>query len=209
MRWLIIVIIIYNTAGAQQKINLPLLPAPPESKIKIPFSVIEVADARFDRSYVGAIQNNIQRQNKVVHRKIEVNFPDSFHTYFPIVLDRIVSLDSQSPEKLLILVKRFRLVDWMRSNQSDPELLLNISCSFFSVRDNDYIKLGSVDKTFSRTLYVARKNQVEIPETMSSENCSLKFSKASPGKKQMLFTKKIKLKLVSKKDFCFLFSRIV
>jgi hypothetical protein len=143
---------------AQNRVMIEMLPPLIDQKIKLPFSGVEVIDARFDTTYIGAFAKGFTFRQQTVYKQ-EADFPGSFKNYFPHVLGRIIEFDQNSPDKLVLLVKRFRLADHIDRNKTDPELILNISISFFARKDNYYFKLNTLDKIFSVPMVGAHKKK--------------------------------------------------
>lgn len=134
-------------AQSNQQIVFDLKDVAPKEKVSIPFSAIKVIDARFDKTNIGVFTTDFTRPfNK--QKKQEVSFPDSLKTYLPLAIEKIGVLDRSKNDTLVLLIKRFRLADRFRDEIADaynPELFLNISLSFYELKDNDYHKILSVD----------------------------------------------------------------
>src|SRR5439155_18741059 len=113
----------------------------------IPFSAIKVIDARFDQSNIGCFTTEFTKAFKK-QKKLEVVFPDSLKTYLPLAIEKIAVLDKSKNDTLVLLIKRFRLADRFRdeiANAYKPELFLNISLSFYHLKDNGYYKIFAVE----------------------------------------------------------------
>ncbi len=123
-----------------------------EQKINLPFSVIKVIDARFDRSNIGCVNKSISI-NSFKHHKSAAVFPDSLHLYLPRLLNQLVTLSTETHDTLVMLIKQFRISDHVVNSinlQHEPELLLKISASFFKMRKDQLVKLFSIDDLLSK-----------------------------------------------------------
>jgi hypothetical protein len=117
-----------------------------EEKITIPFSAIKIIDARFDRTNVGCVALDIYFLATSQYKELAV-FPDSLHIYLPKVLSNLLVLEPGG-DTLAILVKEFRITDKMYNEISwsiEPSSLLNISASFYALKDKNYYKIFSMD----------------------------------------------------------------
>ena len=154
----ILFVFISTSANAQKKEFVEMLPALQDPKIFLPFSSVEIIDARFDKTYVGAFAKGFTFRQQTVH-KYEADFPGSFKNYFPLILERFIQFDKSSTDTLVILVKRFRLADHFDRYKIDPELILNVSMSFFSRNHQEYTKLNAVEKVYAVSMTDAHKRK--------------------------------------------------
>jgi hypothetical protein len=91
--------------------------------------------------------------------KQQADFPGGFTNYFPLVLDRIIQLNKNATDTLVILVKRFRLADHIDHYKVDPELILSISAGFYCKKNDDYARINSIDKVYAASLTGAHKRK--------------------------------------------------
>jgi hypothetical protein len=174
MKLILLAVFFVKIAAAQKQEIVTLIPEEMETKIQLPYSGIEIVDARFDQTNIGSFFKNIQKPLNTraiegehrIKEKFEINFPDSMKSHLPVILNKLVSFDTGKKEKLLILVKQFRLVDWVHLNEPDAEMVLTLSCSFFSQVNDQLTKVGAMDNLFSEPLVVARKKNVDTARAM-------------------------------------------
>ena len=129
-------------------------------KISLPFSAIKVLDARFDKSNIGCISTiHISKQYEYLNTdklsKLPVQFPDSLQQYLPRLANKIITLDENSKDTLVFLIKQFRLVDPLFNTvryELDPKVLLKFSASFFNLRNAQLRKISEVNKLFQAML---------------------------------------------------------
>jgi hypothetical protein len=123
-----------------------------DEKIHIPFAAIKIIDARYDQSNVGCVI--IQASSIATSQYTEqAVFPDSLRNYLPLAFNNIVDLEKNNTDTLVLLVKQFRLTDQIYNdiNQTqDPESILNISTSFYSLNNGRYYRLFSIDNILSQ-----------------------------------------------------------
>ncbi len=115
--------------------------------INLPFKEIIVKDARFDKTKIGCINNKVVIGFHSFKKKA-ANFPDSLHRYLPELIKGFTALDPSKEETLFILIKKFRVAEnYVTSVQEtiNDYLTLNLSASFYSVKDGRYTKLFSID----------------------------------------------------------------
>jgi hypothetical protein len=148
---------------SQVRVPVRMIPPPLPEKIDLPFTNIEVIDARFDRSNVGAFW--FRNTDEVGVEKLEIRFPDSLKEYLPHIIEPLVKYNDSTNDILVIFVKRFRMVQHVKSYESYPELILNASFSFFTRKGEQYFKLFSVDKLFSAPLELMRRKDLEKVQT--------------------------------------------
>lgn len=123
-----------------------------DEKIHIPFAAIKIIDARYDQSNVGCV---IQQASSIATSQYTVQavFPDSLRNYLPIAFSNIAALEKTSTDTLVLFVKQFRLTDHIFNdiNQTqDPESILNVSASFYSLSGDKYYRLFSIDNILSQ-----------------------------------------------------------
>lgn len=115
--------------------------------ISIPFSTVEVLDARFDQSKIGNVFG-IVGLGMVNSEKCNAVFPDSLTKYLPHVLQGAWNLSPASADTLCILVKQFRIADYFSVSivgSMQPQLILYFSASFYARKNGLLYKLFSVD----------------------------------------------------------------
>jgi hypothetical protein len=160
----------------------------------IPYSNIQVLDARFDRTSIGCVYND-PFLNRISFEKFDAFFPDSFHKYLPLFLKTFIKTDASTQDKLLILVKQFRIADhFLRGIESDPleiELTLKISASFYAVHDNTYHKLFSVDNIMLQNVRKPHERKRSIEEGTRSMAMSIMLYKLLQDQKWELNTSAI------------------
>lgn len=150
----------YTTSFAQKEESTTTIYIPNVEKserLPIPFAAIHVIDARFDQSKIGSVYSKPSFFG-ISGQKINAVFPDSLKNYLPLVLSTILGLDTASPDKLMVLVKRFRITDYFQNGikgNFQPQLVLSISASFYAEKGARLYKLFSVDD-------VVLKNIVEL-----------------------------------------------
>lgn len=115
--------------------------------VNLPFKKITIADARFDKTKIGFVHNKAVLGMHSFKKRIAV-FPDSLHTYLQQMIARFSQLDPTSEESVFILIKKFRIAEnYTTSVQQtiNTYLNLNLSMSFYKVKDGRYYKLFSLD----------------------------------------------------------------
>ena len=135
---------------------------------EIPYAGVAVIDARFDKTKIGCIYNTVTA-GFVSDKKHDADFPDSLNRYLPLFLKTIFRTDSSRQEKLMILIKKFRIADHFskgldNDDRIEIETTLNISASFFAVRNNNYYKLFSVENVLAHNIYKPHERKREFEE---------------------------------------------
>lgn len=117
--------------------------------VALPFSAVEVLDARFDRTHIGYAYSDVFL-GSISSRKNLLDFPDSLSGYLPRLLGRFLVLPPENPDTLTVLIKRFRVVDCFSNTVTyigtNPQLTLDISASFFARHQGKYYRLFSIDR---------------------------------------------------------------
>jgi hypothetical protein len=135
----------------------------PESKIQLPVNDIEVLDARYEQSVIGATTG----QDMLIDNeftKMDIVFPDKFDVYLRRSLSNWFAFNSASPDKLVILVKKFRTnenMEKMLSKSKRKEVFFLFNASFYLQRGKDCYKIGSVDKWYSSDQFLYNKRHVK------------------------------------------------
>ena len=142
-------------------------------KIKVPYSAIQVLDARFDQTKIGCVFG-LNSAFGVSITKTNAVFPDSLKHYLPLVLNNIIQLDSAAPNKLFILIKRFRIAEYFHNTISGsfaPQLSLNISASFYAANGPALTRLFSIDDLLS-TAVISTGKELKEKRREALENTS-------------------------------------
>jgi hypothetical protein len=141
-----------------QKVTLRMIPAKSENKIAIPFSDIEVIDARYDRSHIGGFF--YLQPEQIAVAKMEVAFPDSLNDYLPKILERLVKLDDGSNDKLVVLIKQFRFADQFgKKPPRGPFVILNASILFYKNSGDSLYRLSSFEGLLNADLRTVSKSK--------------------------------------------------
>jgi hypothetical protein len=130
-------------------------------KISLPFKEIIVADARFDQTKLGYIHTNNFLERLV--KKRAADFPDSLRNYLPKVIASFSERSDTSSESLFILIKKFRIAENLMSSVQETinnYLTLNLSASFYSLKDGKCTRLFSVDDVFMENVDI--KSDIKI-----------------------------------------------
>ena len=172
---------VYCCSQSYEKFIIDLKNKELETKTSIPFSVIKILDSRYDQSNIGCIVKHLNFKG-ISEGRMEAIFPDSLKTYLPEALNNVLQLDRSSPDTLVILIKTFRLVDYIVDevvNKYDPKLLLNLSASFYNLNSNNYRKIFSIDdildQRLNRSKYIDRKNIADLRANALVEVLSVIF----------------------------------
>ncbi len=152
----------------------------------IPFSAVQVMDVRFDRSNVGCI-SDIRKANasRVKHVQTIASFPDSLHFYLPLLLQRMTPLQQESRDTLVLLVKQFRITDRIYNGinrQLEPEILLRLSFSAYSRRENQLKRIFSVDDLLLEKIPDDRILKPELINSFRKELLVLMLQKVLTGR---------------------------
>lgn len=141
-----------NIAQENDTFTISLANTTQPEKLALPFSVIHVIDARFDKSNIGCVVKDLSFKG-MTKNKLAAVFPDSLHTYLPVVLSKLFSLDKSGSDTLIMLVKQFRIADHL-SNTLDtyhrPETLFTLSASFYKKESNKLLKISSINNTWAK-----------------------------------------------------------
>lgn len=139
----------YSLAGFCQKpadkIIVEIFENSDVEKIQIPFTAVHVQDVRFDQSNVGVARN------KTFSKEGDAVFPTSLKDYFPKIMAKVAAFDSTAPGSLLVLIKKFRLIDQTTNemaNEFAPQIIFTISASFYAEKSGVYTKLFSINDVF-------------------------------------------------------------
>lgn len=131
----------------------------PENKIPVPVNSIEVLDARFDQSRIGVKSffkdKSFQQQ--------DVIFPDSFTRYLQQVMNKWLLFDSASADKLVLLLKNFRVtedISSLLSKGKKKEIFFQFVAAVYLQRNDKCYKVGLINKWFSN--YDSRINNTKI-----------------------------------------------
>ena len=123
----------------------------PAQKINIPVKEIEILDARFNQSIIG-ITTGINALTSNEFTREDIIFPDRFSRYLTNKLYDWFHVSSESSDKLIILVKKFRSNDnilKMLIKTRRKEVFFLFSASYFLQRNGTCYKLGAVEKWFT------------------------------------------------------------
>jgi len=131
----------------------------PENKIALPVNSIEVLDARFDQSRIGikTIFNDKSFQQQ------DVIFPDSFTGYLQPVMNSWFLPDSSSPDKLVLLLKNFRVTENISDllmKGKNKEVFFQLVAAVYLQRNDKCYKVGLINKWFNN--YDSRINNIKI-----------------------------------------------
>lgn len=121
-------------------------------KAAVPFSVLQVVDARFDKTNVGCVVKDFSFKG-MTKNKLAAIFPDSLHTYLPRMLEKFARPNKSSSDTMLMLVKQFRIADHLFNTLDTyhaPETVLTISASFYKKSNGRLLKFFSVNDTWSK-----------------------------------------------------------
>ena len=135
----------------------------PDQKINLPVKGIEILDARYEQSFIGATTGkDMLLDNEFT--KIDVVFPERFDNYLPRSFANWFNYDANTNDKLLILVKRFRTnenMEKMLAKSKRKEVFFLLSASFYLQKNELCYKIGSIDKWFSSDQFVYNKRLVK------------------------------------------------
>jgi hypothetical protein len=131
----------------------------PEQKTNLPIKGVEILDARYEQSFIGATTGkDILLDNEF--SKMDVVFPERFDNYLVRSFANWFNYDANSNDKLLILVKRFRTnenMEKMLAKSKRKEVFFLFSASFYLQRNDLCYKINSVDKWFSSDQFLYNK----------------------------------------------------
>ena len=135
----------------------------PIQKINLPVKEIEIVDARYEQSFIGATTGqDMLLDNEFT--KMDIVFPEKFDSYLSHSLSNWFSFSSTSDGKLVILVKRFRTNENMQkmlAKSKRKEVFFLFSASFYLQKNDLYYKIGAVDKWFSSDQFLYNKRLVK------------------------------------------------
>lgn len=144
-----------------------------DTKMPVPFRIMQVLDVRFDRSNIGTV--SFMKKATGTRIKTTQNvavFPDSLHHYLPQVLEKLFDFQQSSNDTLVLLLKQFRISDRIHNGMNqryEPALFLRISFSAFSRKNGQLLRLFSVDDLVSHELPTDRVPKEEVMQTYRSE----------------------------------------
>lgn len=131
----------------------------PEQRINLPVNGIEILDARYEQSFIGATTGKeMLLDNEFT--KMDIVFPERFDNYLVHSFANWFNYDAGATDKLLILVKRFRTnenMEKMLAKSKRKEVFFLLSASFYLQKNERCYKIGSVDKWFSSDQFLYNK----------------------------------------------------
>jgi hypothetical protein len=159
-------------------------------ELKIPFADIRIIDARFDQTKIGYIYNTFLL-NRISSDKSAAVFPDSLKRYLKVFLGKFLQTDPDSKDTLLILVKTFRISDFLQSTVDaygvEIKLTLNFSASFFSNRNGLNHRLFSIDDVLMKYVdWIHEKKKVKHNEGTRADALVSMLYKLLQGKSWQL-----------------------
>lgn len=135
----------------------------PTQKISLPVKDIEILDARYEQSFIGATTGqDILLDNEFT--KMDIVLPEKFDSYLRHSLSNWFSFNPASDSKLIILVKTFRTnenMEKMLAKSKRKEVFFLFSASFYLQKNDLCYKIGSVDKWFSSDQFLYNKRYVK------------------------------------------------
>jgi hypothetical protein len=164
IRWVIFLCLIFFQeklmAQSEARFLLELDQVTGTEKIPIPFSAIQVIDARFDKSNVGCIVREPTFKAISKFKELAI-FPDSISHYLPKMLIRLLDFQQDAKDTLVILVKEFRITDHLFNDISwnyEPTTLLRFSLSFYSLHQKNFLRMFSLNDVYSQRWKESHKN---------------------------------------------------
>ena len=131
----------------------------PDQKINLPVMGIEILDARYEQSFIGATTGkDMLLDNEFT--KMDIVFPERFDNYLVRSFSNWFNYDLNTKDRLLILIKRFRTnenMEKMLAKSKRKEVFFLLSASFYVQRNELCYKIGSVDKWFSSDQFLYNK----------------------------------------------------
>jgi len=97
--------------------------------------------------------------------KSDAVFPDSLKNYLPKVLGTFSRFDFQSRDSLFVLIKTFRIADnfvYDVETEFAVQLALNISASFYSIHNEKYYKLFSINSILTEPVYQGHEKKLNM-----------------------------------------------
>ncbi len=143
--------VVFTFGQNEKKIIFYLDEFKPSEKISLPFSYIKIIDARYDQINVGCLSKDLSFKGRSKKKMLAV-FPQPLTTYLPFVLNNLVSLDAHSPDTLLLLIKQFRIADYVKNTpitSTPTQSVFTFSASFFSLKNLIINKIFSVEDDFA------------------------------------------------------------
>jgi hypothetical protein len=164
IRWVLTLCLIFFqeklSAQTEARFLLDLDQTSSTEKIPIPFSAIKVIDARFDKSNVGCIVREPTFKAISKFKELAI-LPDSLSAYLPKILHRLLDVQPEAKDTLVILVKEFRITDHLFNDVSwnyEPSTLLRFSLSFYSLQQENFQRLFSLNDVYSQRWKESHKN---------------------------------------------------
>ena len=164
IRWVIILCLILFQeklrAQSEARFLLDLDQVNMTEKTPIPFSAIKVIDARFDKSNVGCIVREPTFKAISKFKELAI-LPDSLSAYLPKVLNSLLDIQEDAKDTLVIIVKEFRITDHLFNDISwnyEPTTLLRFSLSFYSLQQENFQRLFSLNDVYSQRWKESHKN---------------------------------------------------
>lgn len=168
---------------ASQKIEETLIQLaenfPYVQKEVLPFSAVQIIDARYDRSSIGSTIKDLSFNGATRGKRVAV-FPDSIQTYLPQVIFKTCSLASPKPDTLVMLIKHFRLTDRVfntLAKKNKPESILMIAVSFYKKEEGRLFKIGSVESKWSKEWRLWNDESAPALSAARNEACTELFLK--------------------------------
>ncbi|HEX2605776.1 MAG TPA: hypothetical protein VHK91_00290 [Flavisolibacter sp.] len=151
---LLIFLSLYSSAQKNKSHTLQLSSLENEDKPVIPFAGVKIIDARFDKSTIGVVLDKYTFRGVSINKK-DALFPDSLTEYLPEIISNIVDWMPEKEDSLVLLVKRFRIADHLNNvdvSGPRPELVCNVSISFFAGRKDGLHKLFTIEDVLARRI---------------------------------------------------------
>jgi len=117
----------------------------PTEKVNLPVSNIEIMDARFDQTKIGTKTVNALQEIKT----LDLIFEDNLSTYLTKKFQQWFSFDSSSTDKMILLIKDFRLsedISEFVSKSMRKEKLFYLSCAVYIQRADSCYKIDLISK---------------------------------------------------------------
>lgn len=135
-----------------------------EEKQMLPFSTIQVIDARFEQGNVGCVVEDVSFKG-LTENKMLATFSEQLKTYLPKVLNTLFLLQKDKNDTLVIVVKQFRIADYFSNSsekQFEPASVISFSCSFYKGENNRLIKISSSQGVLSQKWEMTETNAKQI-----------------------------------------------
>jgi hypothetical protein len=146
-------------------------------KAILPFSAIQIIDARFDKSSIGCAIKDLSFDGITKNKMVAV-FPDSLQTYLPLVVAKLCSLASPNPDTLVLLVKHFRFADRVFSTltkKNKPESILMIAVSFYKKEGGRLFRIAGVESKWSKEWSLLDDESTPALSAARNEACTELF----------------------------------